>query len=117
MKKTESVHGASIEKGEDGSAQVRTAGGATIDISNERNVELNIETIQSVGIYDLSEVEGHLINQVLGSTSHLVRFHGGGELRFAYNQQGKLIELSASNCGFVLSNSNELLFRAKAKAG
>ena len=106
--------GASIETREDGTATVRTAAGAAIDIAKGRNVTLNLETIESVGIHNVMDVETHRINRVAGSTSHFVRFQGGGEVRFAYNNQGKLIELSAENCAFSLSNNNEILFQ-KAK--
>jgi hypothetical protein len=107
--------GASIETREDGTATVHTAAGGVIDIAKDRNVTLNLETIESVGIHNLIEVETHLINSVAGSTSHFVRFHGGGEVRFAYNNQGKLIELSAEDCDFSLSNKNELLFQKTKK--
>ena len=107
-------HGSSIETREDGSATVHTPAGSVIDISKDRNVNLDLETIGAVGIHDVIEVETHQITRVMGSTSHFVRFHGGGEVSFAYNHQGKLIELSAKNCAFSLSNKNELLFR-KAK--
>jgi hypothetical protein len=111
------IHGSSIEKHEDGTATVRTAAGAVLDISKNRDVKLDLETIESVGIHNLLEVETHQITRVVGSTSHFVRFHGGGEVSFAYNHQGKLIELSAQACGFSLSNKNELLFRKAKKQG
>jgi hypothetical protein len=107
--------GTSIETRDDGSATVRTTSGGVIDIAMDRNMTLNLETIESVGIHNLIEVETHQINHVAGSTSHFVRFYGGGEVRFAYNHQGKLIELSAENCAFSLSNKNELLFQKTKK--
>jgi len=110
-KKRESLI-ASVEQGKDGSATVRTTTGGTMQVDKERNVTLDLETITAVGIKNLSEVETHQINRVMGSISHFVRFHGGGEVRFAYNHEGKLIELSAQNCGFALSGKNELLFHA-----
>lgn len=106
--------GSSIETREDGTATVRTPAGGVIDIAKDRNVKLDLETIESVGIHNVIDVETHQITRVAGSTSHFVRFHGGGEVRFAYNDRGKLIELSADNCAFSLSNKNELLFQ-KAK--
>lgn len=109
--------GASIESRDDGTATVRTVGGGVIDVDKDRNVKLELAAIESVGIHNVIEVESHQINRVLGSTSHYVRFHGGGEVRFAYNDQGKLIELSARDCGFSLSNKNELLFHRAPKKG
>lgn len=106
--------GSSIETREDGSATVQTAAGGVLDIDKDRNVKLDLKTIESVGIHNVIDVETHRISRVLGSTSHFVRFHGGGEVRFAYNDQGALIDLTAENCAFSVSNENELLFR-KAK--
>jgi len=109
--------GSSIETREDGSATVHTPSGGVIDIARDRNVTLDLKTIESVGIHNVIEVETHQITRVAGSTSHFIRFHGGGEVRFAYNHQGKLIELSAENCAFSLSNGNELLFQKATPKG
>jgi hypothetical protein len=111
------IHGASIETRDDGTTSVRTAGGGVIDVDQNRNVKLDLATIEAVGIHNVIEVESHQINRVLGSTSHYIRFHGGGEVRFAYNDQGKLIELSARSCGFSLTNKNELFFHRAKKSG
>jgi hypothetical protein len=105
----------SIEKRPDGTVIVHTAAGAVIDIARNRNVKLDLEAIESVGIHNVIEVESHQITRIAGSTSHFIRFHGGGEVRFAYNDQGKLIELSAQHCAFSLSNKNELLFQKAGK--
>jgi hypothetical protein len=108
-------HGSTIETREDGSTVVRTPGGGLLDLSKDRKATLDLETIQSVGIQNVVEVETHQIARIAGSTSHFIRFHGGGEVRFAYNQQGKLIELSAEHCAFTLTNHNELFFRKATK--
>ena len=100
----------SVEKGKDGATVLRTTSGGKMEIDKQRNVTLDLATITAVGLQNLSDVESHQINRVIGSVSHFVRFHGGGELRFAYNHEGKLIELSAQNCAFVLTQANELLF-------
>jgi hypothetical protein len=88
-----------------------------IVVDQNRNVKLDLAAIEGVGIHNVIEVESHQINRVLGSTSHYIRFHGGGEVRFAYNDQGKLIELSARDCGFSLTNKNELFFHRTKKSG
>jgi len=107
--------GSSIETREDGTATVHAAGGGVIDIAKGGKVDLKLETIESVGILNVMEVETHQITRVAGSTSHFIRFHGDGELSFAYNDLGKLIELSAKNCAFSLSDKNELLFQKGKK--
>jgi hypothetical protein len=49
--------------------------------------------LSKVGIADLTEVESHQITRIAGSTSHVVRFFGGGFVQFAYNSRGELIDL------------------------
>ena len=66
--------------------RIRSQGDLTVDLP---------QTIASVGIVNLTEVVEHHITTIVGSRSHLVRFVNGGELRFAYNGAGDLIELKS----------------------
>lgn len=100
-----------VETQEDGKRIVRTAGGATMEVGTDRSVNLDLDKIEAVGIHNVADVVTHQVAEIAGSTSHYIRFHGGGELRFAYSHDGRLIELSASKISFSLSNDNELLFR------
>ena len=55
---------------------------------------VKIKSAPTITVRDLSQVIGHEVVHVARSTSHLVRFTGGGMLRYAYNERGELIELS-----------------------
>ena len=66
---------------------------------------VSLDEIRAVRVEDLSQVLEHRIARILSSTSHVVRFIGGGELRYAYNSRGQVIELSATGVkGAVLPN-------------
>lgn len=67
--------------------------------------------ITSVGIVNLADVRRHRIAAAFGSVSHVVQFAGGGELRYAYNAAGELIELSGKALAFTVSPSGQVLFR------
>ena len=56
-------------------------------------VEVTLPRIVSVGLGNLCEVQSHCINHILGSTSHVVQFVGGGYVQFAYSDRGELLEL------------------------
>ena len=72
--------------------------------------------IESVGINNLTEVAEHRITTMLGSRSHWVRFTNGGELHFAYNGLGQLIELSARDLSVSISAGNVVNFAIPVEA-
>lgn len=51
----------------------------------------------AVTIADIGDVLRHDVVRIARSTSHTVRFVGGGVLRYAYNDRGELIELSTQH--------------------
>ena len=68
--------------------------GRAVRVETAGRVVVKIESPPMVTLRDLSQVIGHEVVHVARSTSHLVRFVGGGLLRYAYNERGELIELS-----------------------
>lgn len=90
----------SIEVGSDGSVQTSSKEAVTLDLKN----------IESVGIKNLVMVESHAINRIVDSVSHHVKFFGGGELRFAFNVKGQLIELTAHRLQTSILHGRELIF-------
>ena len=101
--------GSKIKTNPDGSLSVETAAGAAITMGDD-GISINLEEIKSVGIKNVIDVEVHQINTIVGSRSHYIRFNGGGEVKFAYNQKGQLIEFSGKNVSLNLTPENELLF-------
>ena len=47
----------------------------------------------------------------MGSTSHVVRFIGGGELRYVYNSRGQVIELSSTGVRASVSPERVVMWR------
>ena len=90
-----------------GTTFINSSGGLTIDLP---------QTIESVGIKNLTEVAEHHITTIVGSRSHLVRFNNGGELHFAYNGLGQLIELSAQDLTATVSMGKTLSFAIPSEA-
>ena len=74
--------------------------------------QISLDEIRAVRVEDLSQVLEHRIARILGSTSHVVRFIGGGELRYAYNSRGQVIELSASGVKGAVSPNRVVTFGA-----
>jgi hypothetical protein len=77
-----------------------------------RTVQIPLDEIRAVQLDDLAQVLDHRIARIMGSTSHVVRFIGGGELRHVYNSRGQVIELSSS--GVRASVSPERVARFSA---
>jgi len=102
--------GTHIETNPDGSLLAKTASGTAISLDAEGNASINLERIKSVGLKNIIDVEAHNINTVAGSRSHYVRFLGGGEVQFAYNHKGQLIELSSTKVAISITRENELIF-------
>ncbi len=79
----------------------------------EEGVHLNVEQISSIGIANLSDVASHTINHILGSTSHVVRFHDGGSAEFAYSHGGELLQFSGRNIAFKITQDAQLMLIRK----
>jgi hypothetical protein len=72
--------------------------------------QVSLDEIQAVRVEDLSQVLEHRIARIVGCTSHVIRFIGGGELRYACNHRGQVIELSATGIRGTLSPSRIVTF-------
>ena len=74
--------------------------------------QVSLDEIRAVRVEDLSQVLEHRIARIVGSTSHVIRFIGGGELRYAYNSRGQVIELSATGVKGAVSANRVVTFGA-----
>lgn len=79
--------------------------------TKEGHWEIAIKQIKAIGIANLLDIEVHRINNIANSTSHFLRFRGGGELSFSYNQAGQILEFSWSKLDVAISPSGELNFK------
>ncbi len=101
----------------DGSITFDTAQGATITTNPDGSVTLDFKQIKNIGIHNIIDVHTHNVVNVLGMVSHFVKFHNGGELRFAYNQAGQLVELSFSRLHANIIDGNRVMFSASEPLG
>lgn len=84
--------------------------------TSDKPVHMHIETIKSVGVENLTDVELHTINKVFGSVSHLIKFHGGGEVRLSYNDKGEILEFTGQHVDAVIIGGECLMLRKQTGA-
>lgn len=75
-------------------------------------VDIDLGPIRSIGLGNLMDVTAHSVHEIAGSTSHYVRFRGGGELRFAYSKTGEILELSSVGLDIVTDKLGNMWFNA-----
>jgi hypothetical protein len=85
--------------------------------TSDKPVHMHIETIKSVGIENLVDIETHTINKLFGSVSHLIKFYGGGEVRFSYNDKGEILEFTGNRVDARIENGERLVLRRQLAAG
>jgi|SRR6185503_21020353 len=83
----------------------------SVSLSGGEAANIHLETIKSVGIENLVDVEVHTINFVFGSVSHYIKFFGGGEIQFSYNSQGEILEFTAKNVDAEVQNGERLFLK------
>jgi hypothetical protein len=71
-----------------------------------------LDEISAVRVDDLSQVLEHRIARIVGGMSHVIRFNGGGELRYACDSCGQVIELSATGVRGAVSPDRVVTFGA-----
>lgn len=92
----------------------RTNPDGSVTLTSKQPVSLHIDSIQSVGIENLVDVEVHAINRLFNSVSHYIKFFGGGEVRFSYNAEGELLEFTALNVDAFIADGDRLMLRRQA---
>ena len=75
-----------------------------IESSSDGGVVATVQKIHKVGVSNLCDIESHTITRIASSTSHFIRFLGGGDLRFAFTDKGELLELSGHRISFNISD-------------
>jgi hypothetical protein len=95
---------------DDGTVTIETPHGATITTQLDGSICLDYAHIKTVGFVNIMAVEHHNISHLLGMAAHFVKFHSGAELRFSYNQQGHIIELSFAGLNAKINAEGQLMF-------
>lgn len=87
-------------------------GGIAIEHDGADNVTLNLRRIREVGVASLAEVLSHDVVQVAGLVSHSIRLINGGQVNFAFNQAGQVVELSGVRSQLRMTMTHSLIIRA-----
>ena len=82
-------------------------------VSAAHDITADLVNLRSVGIENLADIEVHEINRLYNSTSHYIKFFGGGEVKFSYSSTGKLLDLIALNVTCSICNGDQVVFRRK----
>lgn len=85
----------------------------SVSLSSKQPVSLHVESIKSVGIENLVDVEIHAINRLFNSVSHYIKFFGGGEVRFSYNTEGELLEFTTSHVDAFIENGERIILKRR----
>ena len=96
-----------------GQVNQQTRPDGSVSLSSKHPVSLHIESIKSVGIENLVDVESHAINRLFDSVSHYIKFFGGGEVRFSYNAEGELLEFATTNVDAFISNGERIILKRR----
>jgi hypothetical protein len=88
----------------------RELNAGVFSFDGQGNLTCELDNVRAVGIASLAEVRRHDIVPVAGLVSHHLWLHGGGEVRFAYNNRGQIIELSADKVSVQLTPDRQLVF-------
>lgn len=59
-----------------------------------------------------------MITRLFNSTSHYIRFFGGGEVRFSYNAEGNILEFTTTNVDASIEENGEpILLKIQSDSG
>jgi len=86
----------------------------SMSVSSKEHLTLEMDSIKSIGIENIVDVEVHSINKAFGAVSHYIKFHGGGEIRFSFNAKGELLEFSANDVAADVKDGERIIFKRKS---
>lgn len=95
----------------EGQMTIKIESDGTISSSSDKPLEINLQNIEAVGIENVVDVESYEISRLFNSVSHFIKFFGGGEVKFAYNQQGELLEFSAHQVTLSIKNGERIVLK------
>jgi hypothetical protein len=86
--------GATLTRHADGSVTAKNKS-ARVEFDPDGPSKVHMEKITRVSLDNLVDVQSHSIKNDQTATSHHIIFRGGGELRFSYRPNGRLLEFRA----------------------
>ena len=105
-------NGNKIERRADGSLKVTTPDGRILLMGKDGNVQVNLETIKSVGLENIFDLKSHVILREGELTVHKIEFHDGGRVKLAFTTQGKLVEFSCNKVGQTITKEGTIVIRS-----
>lgn len=72
-------------------------------VRTNARVVAELPMVTSVALANLCEVRSHEVARAASLVSHSVRFVDGGQLRFAYNTRGELVELHCQGVSVAMT--------------
>ena len=108
--------GHKIEWRPDGSVKVTTSDGRVLVMDKDGNVQINLETIKSVGLENIFDLKSHVILREGELTVHKIEFHDGGWVKLAFTDKGKLTEFSCHHIGQTITKDGEIIIRSYVAA-
>jgi hypothetical protein len=101
----------------EGPLEITISPDGSVSANSEGALELNFDKIKSVGVENIIDVETYSITRVARSTSHFVKFFGGGEVILAYSDQGRILDFSTKDVQLAVAGGDKLMIRRKTSAG
>jgi len=87
-------------------------GGVTVEHDGAGHFTFSLDAIREVGLASLADVVSHDIVHVAGLVSHRVQLVRGGQVNFAFNQAGQVVELSGIRAKIEMTSEHRLSIRA-----
>ncbi len=84
----------------------------SVRADGDGNLHVDLAQIRKVGLADLSQVVEYRIAAAVGSVSHHVRFHNGGEVWFVLNDRSELVDLEGWGVSVIVSPEGDCRFGA-----
>ncbi|HEY8330734.1 MAG TPA: hypothetical protein VIO83_05345 [Pseudomonas sp.] len=82
-----------------------------LHLYSEGQINVRLSGIRSVDVHAITDLETHQITRAFGSVSHFLRFANGGEVRFAYNAAGALLEFVANDVEVGVIGGDRIVLR------
>ncbi|MDP9901828.1 hypothetical protein [Variovorax ginsengisoli] len=82
-----------------------------LHLLSEGRIKVTLRSIRCVDVHGITDLETHQITRAFGSVSHFLRFANGGEVRFAYNAAGALLEFVANDVEVGVIGGDRIVLR------
>jgi hypothetical protein len=106
--------GATVTRHADGSMTAKNDS-ARVELDPDGAPKIHMEKIAKIGLDNLVDVQSHTIKSDQTATSHHIIFRGGGELRFSYRPDGRVLEFKGSGITTNITKDGVITIGQSAK--